>query len=164
MNRCFRPLVGSDLELVASIDSAATQIPWSLAQFVDSAKHNYCTVICLGEQVIGFAIFQQVLDEITLLNIAIQPNYQRQGHAKALLVDQLQQLSRQGARQCFLEVRLSNLNAIGLYQALGFIIVGERKNYYPVNHRSENGGYKKTSRENALVMCLSLEKYTEDSA
>ena len=164
MNRCVRPIVNSDLELVASIESAATPLPWSLAQFADSAKHNCCTVVCLGEQIIGFAIFQQVLDEISLLNIAIQPSYQGQGHAKALLVDQLQQLSSQGACQCFLEVRLSNLSAIGLYQSLGFVVVGERKNYYPVTNRYQNKGHENNSRENALVMCLSLENHTEDKA
>ena len=159
MNRYFRPLINTDLELVVSVESSATQLPWNLAQFSDSALHDCFTVICLDDQLVGFAIFQQVLDDVSLLNIAIEPSHQGQGHAKALLIHQLKQLVLQGARQCFLEVRVSNYNAIGLYKSLGFIVVGERKNYYPATHNGE-----KNTRENALVMRLSLENYTEDKS
>lgn len=151
MNRCFRSLKKTDLERAVTIESSATQTPWSLAQLSGSVDKDCCTAICLDNRIIGFAIFQQVLDEISLLNIAIDPIHQGQGHAKALLQYQLKQLVLQGARQCFLEVRVSNFNAIGLYKSLGFIVVGERKNYYPVINNSE-----KDNRENALVMCFSL--------
>lgn len=159
MKRCFRPLRDSDLALLNEIDASATQFPWSLSQFMASALHDCCVVVCAGQHVVGFAIFQQVLDEVSLLNIAVAPDHQGQGHAKALLNYQLQQLVAQGALQCFLEVRASNLNAIGLYKSLGFIVVGERKNYYPVSSARE-----KNDRENALVMCLSLENFTEGNS
>lgn len=156
MNRSFRPLVSNDLEAALLVDKLASQSPWSLSQFSDSAIHNSCTVVCVGEQVVGFTVFQQVLDEVSLLNIAIDPCYQGHGHAKALLEYELRCWALQRICQCFLEVRVSNERAIGLYGTLGFTVVGERKNYYPViNAREQN------DRENALLMRLLLEDFTE---
>jgi ribosomal-protein-alanine N-acetyltransferase len=51
------------------------------------------------------------------------------------------------ASVCFLEVRSSNAGAIALYQSMGFMQVGERKNYYPDHRR---GG------EDALILSRQL--------
>ena len=50
-------------------------------------------------------------------------------------------------RIMLLEVRVSNVSALRLYQRYGFVEIGRRKNYYPVDL---------TTREDAIVMQLSL--------
>jgi ribosomal-protein-alanine N-acetyltransferase len=60
-----------------------------------------------------------------------------------LLLDRAQ---KQQAEVCFLEVRRSNEGAINLYRSMGFVQIGERKNYYP----------SKSDREDALIMSRDL--------
>ncbi|MCU7808799.1 MAG: GNAT family N-acetyltransferase, partial [Candidatus Thiodiazotropha sp. (ex Semelilucina semeliformis)] len=64
------------------------------------------------------------------------------------LIQRLLKVARQhGAETAFLEVRSSNLAALKLYEDLGFVEIGQRKNYYPAADRA---------REDAVVMSLEL--------
>ncbi|MEH6556362.1 MAG: ribosomal protein S18-alanine N-acetyltransferase [Oceanicoccus sp.] len=133
-----------DLDAVVVIEAAVTEFPWPRTQFSESlAGKDNCSVVMVDQQVCGFSIFSSVLDESTLLNIAVTPSMQGQRLGRKMLQQGLDNQKRQGIAKCFLEVRLSNIAAQALYYSLGFINIGERKNYYPAN-----GG-----RENALVMC-----------
>ncbi|EEP92756.1 Ribosomal-protein-alanine acetyltransferase [Yersinia kristensenii ATCC 33638] len=94
----------------------------------------------------GFAITQIVLDEATLFNIAIDPQYQRQGCGRLLLEHVIAQLETRNIVTLWLEVRASNSRAIALYESLGFNEVSVRRNYYP----SADG------REDAIMMALPM--------
>ncbi len=143
----LRPMAESDLDAVAAIEIAATEFPWSMTQFAASFQGaNHCEVLVDSGVVLGFAIFSLVLDEVTLLNIAVYPDAQGRGCGRYLLEQGLIRQKSLGAVSCFLEVRASNNNAQALYQSLGFYVVGERKNYYPA----------RKGRENALVMSRGL--------
>ena len=65
-----------------------------------------------------------------MMNIAVAPAYRRQGIAETLISMLIVQLKERGSNSLTLEVRVSNIPAIGLYQKLGFIQVGRRPNYY----------------------------------
>jgi ribosomal-protein-alanine N-acetyltransferase len=65
----------------------------------------------------------------------------------------LEHATELGIARCLLEVRASNLAAQGLYQSLGFMSDGRRKNYYP----------KGSGREDALLMSLTLANYQEQA-
>jgi ribosomal-protein-alanine N-acetyltransferase len=78
----------------------------------------------------GYLLLWHVVDEIHVLDIAVHPAHRRQGIARALM-DRLFAYARErGVRLVLLEVRRSNVAAIGLYQSLGFSIENERKRYY----------------------------------
>ena len=77
-------------------------------------------VAAAGETVLGYANFLHVLDEGDIGNVAVAPEFRRQGVAAALL--DLAFLT--------LEVRVSNAPAIALYRKHGFQTVGQRRNYY----------------------------------
>jgi len=141
----LRTMVSDDLEAVLVIERAATEFPWTTAQF-NSSTSDDCTVVDVDGVVVGFSVFQRVLDESSLLNIAVHPDHQGCGAGRLLLEQGLIQQTRRGAVRCLLEVRESNARARGLYRALGFRQVGERKNYYP----------GRDSREMAIVMCRDL--------
>lgn len=53
---------------------------------------------------------------------------------------------RNGSRVTFLEVRLSNARAYNLYQSMGFVEVGIRKEYYPAMD----------GREDAMILAYDL--------
>ena len=81
-----------------------------------------------------------VLDEMTLLALAVRPAARRRGLATALHQTAIDALRPATA---FLEVRAGNHAAQTLYHGLGYRACGRRRNYYP----NPDG-----SREDALVM------------
>ena len=83
-----------------------------------------------GDRVVGYVGSQTVLDESDMMNVAVHPDYRKQGIATALIVGLVEELRKRGSRCLTLEVRASNENAISVYQKLQFQEVGRRKNYY----------------------------------
>jgi ribosomal-protein-alanine N-acetyltransferase len=135
---------------MAEIEKQAAIHPWSLSQFLGSSlsQDQHSLVLELnGSEVVGFAVTQRVLDDGTLMNIAVRPEHQGRGFGSRLLQAALDGLRQQGAARCFLEVRAGNAAAIALYRRHGFIDDGLRRDYYP----SPNG------REDALLMSRRLE-------
>ncbi len=139
----------ADLKAMAAIEKSAAIDPWSLSQFLESSllDSNRSLVLEDDSGLLGFAIYQRVQDEATLLNIAILPARQRQGLGAQLLQSLVERLTRQGVTRLLLEVRRGNAAAIALYRRLGFVDDGVRPDYYPLP-----GG-----REDALLMSRELE-------
>lgn len=143
----LRRMLATDLPEVQAIEQAVAGFPWPSAHFDDSlAAGHDCTVMTQDGQLCAYSIFSQVVDEASLLNIAVSSALQGQGFGRLLLADGLKKQRRAGASQCFLEVRASNVTAQALYRSAGFKPVGERKDYYPAH----------TGREHAIVMCADL--------
>ncbi len=65
-----------------------------------------------------------------VVSIAVLPEYRRQGIGSALMKEVMLNLQRQGANECFLEVRVSNEHALELYRSLGFAQVDRLPSYY----------------------------------
>lgn len=136
-----------DFERLYEIEQQAHLVPWSFGTLKNNQGDRYLNLKLIeNNQIIGFAICQTVLDEATLFNIAILPNYQGCGFGKLLLGKLIFQLKEKGVQTLWLEVRESN-PARFLYEKVGFNEVDIRKNYYP----KPSGG-----RENAVVMACYL--------
>lgn len=95
--------------------------------------------------VAGFIVSRLVAGELHVNNVAVRPEFRRQGLAARLLEAVLRQGQSDGARIAFLEVRAGNAAAQALYRRCGFQVTGRRRRYYrqPV--------------EDALLMSLLLE-------
>lgn len=96
----------------------------------------------------GYYVAHTVADEVTLMNIAVDPALQGRGYGAVLLNDLIGRcadLQGELRARLFLEVRESNESALRLYYRYGFSEVGRRPGYYPA--AKENG-----SRETAIVM------------
>jgi ribosomal-protein-alanine N-acetyltransferase len=65
-----------------------------------------------------------------VISIAIVPEQQRQGIGTALMEQAMQGMRLYKAKECYLEVRVSNKPAIGLYKKLGFEIERTAHGYY----------------------------------
>ena len=83
-----------------------------------------------GDRVAGYVGSQTVMDESDMMNVAVSPDYRRQGIGEQLVLSLAHALKEKGSHCLTLEVRASNAPAIGLYEKLGFRQVGLRKNYY----------------------------------
>ena len=69
-------------------------------------------------------------ESFKITNVAVAPMYQNQGVGRRMLEHLLEQARQSGIRRIFLEVRISNENAIRLYRKLGFGNCGIRKGLY----------------------------------
>ena len=83
-----------------------------------------------GDNVAGYVGSQTVMDESDMMNVAVHPDYRRQGIGQALVTALVETLKEWGSHCLTLEVRASNVPAIGLYQKMGFMEAGRRRNYY----------------------------------
>ena len=146
------PMGEKDLERVLEIENLSFPTPWSrrifLATLEDQLSQGFIARSSeAGRDIIlGFILYQQVLDEVHILNIAIHPEFRRKGLASEMLAFVLQRVIRLEAKDVYLDVRASNKAAKKLYKKFGFTPIGLRKGYY-----REVG-------EDAVVMWLPLHK------
>ncbi|MBA1275993.1 ribosomal protein S18-alanine N-acetyltransferase [Stutzerimonas azotifigens] len=142
----FRRMTEADIDEVLKIEFAAFSHPWTRGIFTDSLSSYECWVMFEGQQQVGHGVINVILDEAHLLNITVKPQSQGRGLGLRLLEHLMLRARECEARECFLEVRASNLPAYRLYERYGFNEIGRRRGYYPAA-----GG-----REDALVMACTL--------
>ena len=124
-----RPMIASDVSQISVIEQKVTPHPWRETQFVDSVEKHHCLVLILDEQIIGYAIYQVIVGEAEILNIAVDSACQSKGYGRYLLQYVIDLVSTQ-AERLYLEVRESNQPAIQLYESVGFAEICLRRNYY----------------------------------
>ena len=83
-----------------------------------------------GEKVLGYVGSQTVIDETDMMNVAVHPDYRKQGIARELIAQLVESLKLRKSQCLTLEVRASNEPAKNLYKMLDFEEIGIRKNYY----------------------------------
>lgn len=133
MNYQITPMTAAHIPQIAALERVCfPNDPWSENVF-QSALDSPNTTILLAEgeggKILGYAVVSVILDEGNLDNIAVAPEFRRQGVADALL-RALTGFGREHLSMLMLEVRASNAPAIALYEKHGFRAVGRRKNYY----------------------------------
>jgi ribosomal-protein-alanine N-acetyltransferase len=142
-----RTMRNSDLDLVVHNEAAASAHYWTKRIFIDCLRGGYqCWVLANKQNIVAHGVMSVAIGECHLLTLCVHPDHQRKGLARKLFNLLLDRAVKLDAHECFLEVRKSNIPGIELYRSMGFIQVGERKNYYP------NG----SDREDALIMSRSL--------
>lgn len=131
---------------VLQIEQSAYSHPWTHGNFIDSLASGYHMPVWLADDHIAcYLVAMRGVDEVHLLNLTVAPACQRQGWARMMLQHLTEWSLERGAHNLWLEVRASNLRAIQLYQAHGFVQEGVRRGYYPL-HLGQ--------REDAVVMRL----------
>lgn len=117
---------------IALLERECFADPWS-QQSIASELHNPLSLWLVaqeGQTLLGYVGSQTCLDETDMMNIAVSPASRRQGVARALIEALVSALRQRGSKQLTLEVRASNGPARQLYESLGFLQAGLRKNYY----------------------------------
>jgi ribosomal-protein-alanine N-acetyltransferase len=143
-----RPMTEADIPAVMAMESAACLHPmhaWSEENYRSSMRAGYwLRVRCASDtgHVVAVCVAMNGVDEIHLLNIAVDKAFHGQGVASEVLALLYERCREQYAAHLWLEVRPSNLPARALYVREGFTEIGLRKSYYPAPD----------GREDALVM------------
>ena len=117
---------------VAQLEKLCFADPWSEMSIASELQNiwAYWLVAVEDDVVAGYIGSQSTIDETDVMNVAVHPDWRRQGIAENLINHLIRELKVRGSHALMLEVRASNAPAIALYEKLGFRQVGLRKNYY----------------------------------
>ena len=117
---------------VAELEKICFSDPWSEKSIASELTNplSLWLVAVEGEKVAGYVGSQSVMGESDMMNVAVHPDFRRQGVAEKLVLELVVALAKNDNHCLTLEVRASNVSAISLYEKLGFAQVGLRKNYY----------------------------------
>ncbi len=116
------------LDDVYKIECACFVHPWSKADLESqlSLDTSHFLVAVIDGKAVGYMGLQIFSGEGYVTNVAVLPEFRRQGIAQMLIEKQLEN----EMDFITLEVRKSNLPAINLYQKSGFKTVGVRPHFY----------------------------------
>ena len=141
MQVSLREMSGLDVAAVASIERDCFALPWPEKE-IDSVfnRADFCGVIAERKgEIVGYLLGLTLFEDAEVLRIAVLERFRGQKIGGAILDRFFECVKAKGAQKTFLEVRASNLSAIGLYESRGFLQGRVREKYY------ENG-------ENAIEM------------
>jgi ribosomal-protein-alanine N-acetyltransferase len=146
-----RSLGVDDLDVLHALEMRAQPLPWSDDQLLlelvnDDAKVNG---VFIDTELVGYVALRKMVDELWVLNIAVDPAHRCHGHGRALLESALQHGRALGLASLWLEVRQGNAGARKLYGAMGLEETATRSAYYPPLPPA-------TAREAAVVMSRTL--------
>ena len=132
----------SHVASVAELEKICFSDPWSENSVASELKNKLALWLVAEDEgkVAGYIGSQTCTDESDVMNVAVHPDFRRRGIAEALVNSLVDELNVIESRCLTLEVRVSNVPAISLYEKLGFVEVGKRKNYY------------RNPKEDALIM------------
>ncbi len=128
----IRSMMQEDVAGVAALEAELFSVPWSQAAFEDTIPREEVLFFVAGEgdELLGYIGVTMTAQEGEITNVAVASEARRGGVGTALLMRLKEELYKRGIFRIVLEVRVSNMPAIRLYEKIGFSIVGTRKRFY----------------------------------
>lgn len=128
----IRKMNFGDVSAIAELEKICFSDPWSENSIASEVENPlaYWLVAEVDGVVAGYVGSQTVLDAADMMNLAVSPDYRRQGVGQALVNALVEHLRQNKVIALLLEVRVSNAPAITLYERMGFEQVGRRPKYY----------------------------------
>jgi [ribosomal protein S18]-alanine N-acetyltransferase len=131
----YRPAHAFDLPVFVSLDKELFPYsPWSTSQYKEefSAPTRYFVVAeDEAKNIIGYAgVFAPGGAEADVLTVGVVPEQRGKGVARRLMALVTEWAGQQGSTAMMLEVKVDNLEAIGLYESLGYSKLNTRKDYF----------------------------------
>ena len=128
----IRPMLASDTAGVEIIEKECFSSPWKYEDLLYHSKKpdSHFLVAVIDDSTAGYIGVIETAGEAYITNIAVLPQFRRQGTAKNLLLSAIEGARERNCEFITLEVRESNFAAISLYESTGFAKAGTRKNFY----------------------------------
>jgi ribosomal-protein-alanine N-acetyltransferase len=139
----LRKFAMDDLASVTKINQICLPENYTDIFFVDLYRRYPETFIVVEEkgQVVGYIMcrievglsnlgFSGILKKGHVVSVAVLPEHRRKGMGKALVLQAMDGMKQYSAKQCYLEVRVTNQEAIALYKQLGLEIIRTIHGYY----------------------------------
>ena len=128
----IRSWTKEDIPVIAEMERRCFHDAWTEEMLFDTLRYPIynCFLAEEGGQVCGYCCLIAVCEDAEVGNIAVDFPFRGRGIAKALMEKMHTCAKEKGATHCFLEVRVSNENAIALYKKFGYEPYGIRAKYY----------------------------------
>jgi [ribosomal protein S18]-alanine N-acetyltransferase len=131
----YRPANAFDLAVFVSLDKKLfPYAPWSASQYNEefsSATRHFVVALDDEQNIIGYAgVFAPGGAEADVLTVGVIPSHRGKGIARHLMAMITDWAKQQGSIAMMLEVKVDNLEAIGLYESLGYAKLNVRKDYF----------------------------------
>ena len=125
-------MMREDLDSLARLEKICFSTPWTRAGLEAELLFPPAVFIVahIGENVAGYAGMHCACGECYVDNVAVYPEFRRQGVGEALMLGLISRARERQGEFISLEVRKSNSKAISLYDKLGFVQAGVRRNFY----------------------------------
>ena len=132
MEVIIKPLTEEYVDQVCVLEEEAFSMPWHKESFLEMiANENACYLVALiGEEVVASCGLRHIVGEGEITNVVTKNTMRGKGIGRQILLQLLEEGAKMGAEAFTLEVRVSNAPAIHLYESLGFVSEGIRKNFY----------------------------------
>ncbi len=128
----IRPLEATDIAELLPMEQKAFSQPWSEESFRSLLTKDCALylVACMGSRVVGICGMLKLGDEGDIDKVLVEESCRGQGIAGAMLQELLRRGEADGIQDFTLEVRVSNVPAIRLYERAGFVSEGIRPGFY----------------------------------
>lgn len=127
-----RWLIRRDMPTVLDIESKSFEFPWSEEEFIRCMRQRNCIgmVAEIGDQVVGFMIYELHKNRIHLLSFAVHPEYRRQCVGQSMIEKLVMKLECQRRNRIMAEVRETNLDAQLFFKSMGFKAESVLRGFY----------------------------------
>jgi ribosomal-protein-alanine N-acetyltransferase len=121
-----------DLDKVYEIERCLFPNPWPRYFFEKDlqSSNTLAYVVEDDEEIIGYSLGSCADTQLHITNIAVAAGYQRQGIGQILLREMESVAIERDCTFAYLEVRMNNKAAIGMYKNAGYDILHVSKRYY----------------------------------
>jgi len=131
----YRQANAFDLPVFASLDKELFPYsPWSASQYKEefsSPTRHFVVAVDNEQNIIGYAgVFAPGGAEADVLTVGVVPSQRGKGIARQLMAQITDWAGQQGSTAMMLEVKVDNIEAIGLYESLGYSKLNIRKDYF----------------------------------
>ncbi len=131
----YRDANSFDIPVLVSLDKELFPYsPWSAGQYreeISAPTRLFVLALDDASSVIGYAgVFAPGGAEADLLTVGVIPQHRGQGIARELMARITQWAMEEGSIAMMLEVKTDNVEAISLYESLGYSKLNVRKDYF----------------------------------
>ena len=133
----YRYAENKDVFDILSLDNENFSNNFEEAFYLEYIKNQRVIVAEKEKNVIGYILFNQILDEAEIYKIVVSKDFRKKQIAFKIMEFFQDELKKNDVKKIFLEVRKSNIPAINLYIKCGFIEIREIVDYY--SNPKENG-------------------------
>ena len=138
MDMIFKPMDESHIDRLLKIEEKCfLGDSWTRLMFESEVKNKISSfIVALSndeEAILGYCCVWFIADFAEITNIAVSPEFWRQGIGKTILYYIIEKSKKNKCKYINLEVKSTNIAAISLYEKMGFVSVGQIKKYYKDN-------------------------------
>ena len=128
----IRWMIRRDMKEVLAIESEVFDYPWCDDDFVRCLRQRNCIGLVAerNQAVVGFVIYELHKTRLHILNLAVDPVYQRQRIGAQLVNKLASKLTPQYRTRIMLEIRETNLAAHLFFRAMGFKAISVLRDHY----------------------------------